>query len=70
MNYSFLVDTYATERLKTLNVWSMFRDNDMDIRPHPLLERDRTAHEHMVHYRIAAGRRVAGRAKSGVAGTR
>ena len=49
MNYSFLVDTYSTERLKTLNVWSMFRDNDMDIRPHPLLERDRTAHEHMVH---------------------
>jgi uncharacterized damage-inducible protein DinB len=49
MNYSFLVDTYATERLKTLNVWSMFRDNDMDIRPNPLLDRDRTAHEHMVH---------------------
>ncbi len=49
MDYSFLVDTYATERLKTLNVWSMFRDDDLDIRPHSLLERDRTAHEHMVH---------------------
>lgn len=49
MDYSFLVDTYATERLKTLNVWSMFRDDDLDIRPHALLERDRTAHEHMVH---------------------
>jgi uncharacterized damage-inducible protein DinB len=49
VDYSFLVDTYASERLKTLNVWSMFRDGDMDVRPHALLERDRTAHEHMVH---------------------
>src|SRR5262245_7131466 len=49
MDYSFLVDTYASERLKTLNVWSMFRDDDLDIRPHALLARDRTAHEHMVH---------------------
>jgi len=49
MNYSSLTDTYATERLKTLNVWSMFRDGAMDIRPHFLLERDRTAHAHMVH---------------------
>ena len=49
MDYSFLVDTYASERLKTLNVWSMFLDDDFDIRPHPLLSRDRTAHEHMVH---------------------
>jgi uncharacterized damage-inducible protein DinB len=49
MDYSFLVDTYGSERLKTLNVWSMFRDDDLDIRPHALLIRDRTAHEHMVH---------------------
>ena len=49
MDYAFLIDTYATERLKTLNVWSMFRDEDLDLRPHPLLGRDRTAHEHMVH---------------------
>jgi uncharacterized damage-inducible protein DinB len=49
MDYSFLLDTYATERLKTLSVWSMFLDDDFDIRPHPLLSRDRTAHEHMVH---------------------
>lgn len=49
MDYSFLVETYATERLKTLNVWSMFQDNDLDVRPHALLERDRTAREHMVH---------------------
>src|ERR1700675_1265372 len=49
MDYSFLVDTYASERLKTLNVWSMFRDDDLNLRPHPLLARDRTPREHMVH---------------------
>ena len=49
MDYSFLVDTYASERLKTLSVWSMFVDEDLDIRPHPRLGRDRNAHEHMVH---------------------
>src|SRR3989442_876787 len=49
MVYSFLVETYGSERLKTLNVWSMFRDEDLDVRPHPRLDRDRTAHEHMVH---------------------
>ena len=49
MRYSFLVDTYAGERLKTLNVWSMFTDDDLNIRPHPLLARDRTPREHMVH---------------------
>ena len=49
MDYSFLVETYASERLKTLSVWSMFLDADLDIRPHPSLVRDRTAHEHMVH---------------------
>jgi uncharacterized damage-inducible protein DinB len=49
MSYAFLVETYAAERLKTLSVWSMFRDEDLDVRPHPNLMRDRTAHEHMVH---------------------
>jgi uncharacterized damage-inducible protein DinB len=49
VSYGFLVETYATERLKTLSVWSMFRDEDLDVRPHPNLARDRTAREHMVH---------------------
>ena len=49
MDYTFLVDTYASERLKTLSVWSMFDDADLGIRPHPNLARDRTFHEHMVH---------------------
>src|SRR5262249_25283177 len=49
MDYSFLVETYASERLKTLGVWSMFADDDLDRRPHPNLARDRTPREHMVH---------------------
>src|SRR5215470_16676543 len=49
MDYTFLVDTYASERLKTLSVWSMFSDADLDIRPHPNLARDRTFREHMIH---------------------
>ena len=49
MRYDFLVETYASERLKTLNVWSMFRDEDLNVRPHPRLSRDRTPREHMVH---------------------
>ena len=49
MDYSFLVDTYASERLKTLSVWAMFDDADLDTRPHPNLARDRTFREHMVH---------------------
>jgi uncharacterized damage-inducible protein DinB len=49
MEYDFLVDTYETERLKTLSVWSTFMDDDLSIRPHPLDKRDRNALEHMVH---------------------
>jgi len=49
MDYAFLVDTYASERLKTLSVWAMFDDADLDVRPHPSLARDRSFREHMVH---------------------
>ncbi|MFZ5625465.1 MAG: DinB family protein [Gemmatimonadota bacterium] len=44
--FAFLVDTYETERLKTLSVWSQFDDGDLEFRPEP---RIRTPHEHMVH---------------------
>lgn len=44
--YDFLLETYETERIKTLSVWSQFRDSDMKFRPEP---RARTPHEHMVH---------------------
>lgn len=55
MDYACLIDTYESERLKTVSVWSMFRDEDFDIRPHSLLGRDRTAHEHMVHQCMSDG---------------
>jgi uncharacterized damage-inducible protein DinB len=44
--YSFLLETYETERLKTVSVWSQFSDKDFEFRPEP---RARTPHEHMVH---------------------
>ncbi len=44
--YGFLVDTYATERLKTLSVWSHFIEADLGFRPEP---RARTPREQMVH---------------------
>jgi uncharacterized damage-inducible protein DinB len=49
MDYAFLVETYASERHKTLSVWAMFDDADLDVRPHANLARDRTFREHMVH---------------------
>lgn len=44
--FAFLVDTYATERLKILSVWSHFTDQDLRFRPEP---RARTPLEQMVH---------------------
>ena len=44
--YDFLVDTYRTERFKTLSVWSQIPDARMQFRPEP---RARTPLEHMVH---------------------
>jgi uncharacterized damage-inducible protein DinB len=49
MRYQFLVETYATERLKVLSVWSEFRDADLSIRPNPRDARGRSVHEQMVH---------------------
>ncbi|MEO7987318.1 MAG: DinB family protein [Gemmatimonadales bacterium] len=46
MAFDFLIDTYETERVKTLSVWSQFRDDDLALRPEP---RARTPIEHMVH---------------------
>ncbi len=44
--YDFLVESYRTERLKTLSVWSQVPDSRMGFRPE---RRARTPHEHMVH---------------------
>lgn len=49
MRYEFLVDTYSTERLKVLSVWSEFRDEDLPVRPSQTDARGRSVHEHMVH---------------------
>jgi uncharacterized damage-inducible protein DinB len=49
MVYEFLVETYATERLKVLSVWSEFKDGDLEIRPNPSDPRGRSVHEQMVH---------------------
>jgi uncharacterized damage-inducible protein DinB len=46
MRYGFLIDTFATERLKTLGVWSEFTDDDLEFRPATLA---RSVREHMVH---------------------
>lgn len=44
--YDFLVETYRTERLKTLSAWSQVPDARMEWRPET---RARSPHEHMVH---------------------
>ncbi len=44
--YEFIVDTYSTECLKTLGVWSQIPDARMQFRSEP---RARTPLEHMVH---------------------
>jgi len=49
MKYEFLVDSYETERVKVLSVWSEFRDEDLPVRPRPDDPRGRSVHEHMVH---------------------
>lgn len=49
MRYGFLVDTYETERLKVLSIWSEFKDEDMPARPSRSDPRGRSVHEHMVH---------------------
>ena len=49
MRYAFLVETYATERVKVVSVWSEFRDGDLLMRPRQGDPRGRSVHEQMVH---------------------
>src|SRR5215467_12356560 len=49
MTYDFLIDTYDTERIKVLSVWSEFRDDDLTVRPKPDDPRGRSVLEHMIH---------------------
>ncbi len=46
MSFDFLVETFATERLKTLSVWSQFSAADLEFRPEG---RSRSVREQMVH---------------------
>jgi uncharacterized damage-inducible protein DinB len=48
--YDFLLDTYRTERLKTLNLWSQVPDARMDDR---IEARARSPREHMVHQSLS-----------------
>jgi uncharacterized damage-inducible protein DinB len=49
MRYEFLVESYETERIKVLSVWSEFEDDDLPVRPRERDPRGRSVHEHMVH---------------------
>jgi uncharacterized damage-inducible protein DinB len=49
MRYDFLVETYATERIKVVSVWSEFKDEDLPVRPHATDDRGRSVREQMVH---------------------
>jgi uncharacterized damage-inducible protein DinB len=49
MTYDFLVETYATERIKVLSVWSEFHDFDLPFRPSPSDTRGRSVGEQMIH---------------------
>ena len=53
MNYDFLIESYATERLKVLSVWSEFRDEDLPVRPKSDDPRGRSVHEQMVHQSVS-----------------
>lgn len=49
MRYDFLVETYETERIKVLSVWSEFRDEDLPVRPRRGDPRGRSVREQMIH---------------------
>lgn len=49
MRYGFLVETYASERIKVVSVWGEFRNDDMEFRPKLNDARGRNLHEQMVH---------------------
>ena len=49
MRYDFLVDSYETECIKVISVWSEFADADLPVRPRQGDARGRSVHEQMVH---------------------
>jgi hypothetical protein len=53
MKYDFLVETYETERVKVVSVWSEFRDEDLAFRPNAEDARGRSVREQMVHQSVS-----------------
>ncbi len=49
MKYAFLAETYETERIKVISVWSEFRDEDLPLRPRQGDPSGRSVLEQMVH---------------------
>jgi uncharacterized damage-inducible protein DinB len=49
MTYDFLIETYASERIKVVSAWAEFRDEDLSVRPNRADPRGRSIREHMVH---------------------
>ena len=49
MKYDFLIETYETERIKVISVWSEFKDEELPVRPKQSDARGRSVHEQMVH---------------------
>jgi uncharacterized damage-inducible protein DinB len=49
MRYDFLVESYDSERVKVLSVWSGFNDEDLPRRPRQDDARGRSVREQMVH---------------------
>jgi hypothetical protein len=49
MKFDFLIDSYETERVKVLSVWSMFKDEELSVRPRYGDPRGRSVREQMVH---------------------
>src|SRR5260221_7784608 len=49
MCYEFLVETYETERVKVVSMWSEFHDDDLPMRPRADDRRGRSVREQMVH---------------------
>ena len=49
MRYEFLIDSYDSERIKVLSVWSEFGEEDLRVRPKAGDPRGRSVLEHLVH---------------------
>src|ERR1700674_1319619 len=49
MKYEFLVETYETERIKVVSLWSEFRDKDLPVRPRKEDPRGCSVHEQRFH---------------------